>query len=509
MKQSEMKKSARIMWKVFGFMLLPLFLLLGVLWLIQIVFLGMFYGNIKTDELKNTTESVIENIENGDIQNRILFLSSNGDINIHVIDTSVFESVYTSGEVFDSVTYGWGPYGMWNLYDEVQQNGGEYVRYYSEEKEAKPLFENNTPPEFFRGDREEFREHFQRVPRPGFFENVGRHNDLLYAKLAYLSDGSEIMVVADTRMSPLDSTVKTLKIQLIWCSVITVFVSLVVSYFVAKSVSRPIEVLNMSAKKLARGDFEQKFDAKGYREIEELNDTLNFTSSELKKVETLRRELVANVSHDMRTPLTMIVGYGEAMRDIPGENNAENAQLIVDEANRLTRFVNGVLDLSKLQSGMYELDNEQTDLSEMLINEVDRYTNHLSGIGVTITADIKENISVLCDREKILQVVRNLIDNAVNYANDPKCVTIKLLAKDKNVVRVEIVDNGDGIDAEELGYIWDRYYKTNKNHKRNVAGSGIGLSIVKQILLLHKAKFGVETKKGVGSCFWFELNICE
>ena len=249
MKQSSQKKSARIMWKVFGFMLLPLFLLLGVLWLIQIVFLGLFYGNIKTEELKSTTESVISNIENDDIQNRILFLSSNGDINIRVIDTSMFESLYSSGEVFDSVTYGWGPYGMWNLYEEVLQNGGEYSRYYSEDENTFSFHHKN----------ELYREHFERVPRPGFFENVGRHNELLYAKLAYLSDGSEIMVVADTRMSPLDSTVRTLKIQLIWCSVITIIVSLVVSLAVAKSVSKPIEVLNKFAKRLANGNNDLQF----------------------------------------------------------------------------------------------------------------------------------------------------------------------------------------------------------------------------------------------------------
>ena len=510
MKRSKTKKSARIMWKVFNFMLLPLFLLLGTLWLVQTVLLGMFYGNIKTQELKSTTESVIQNIENNDIQNRIFFLSSNGDINIRVIDTSEFESMYTSGEVFDSVTYGWGPYGMLKLYDEVVQNGGEYSRYYTEEKEYVPFsVPDNSDSDILPEKPEKFREHFDRIPRPRFFENVGRHNDLLYAKTATLSDGSEVMVVADTRMSPLDSTVKTLRIQLIWSSVITIIISLVVSFFVAKSVSRPIEKLNLSAKKLANGSADLKFDARGYREIEELSDTLNYTAVELSKVETLRRELMANVSHDMRTPLTMIVGYGEAMRDIPGENNAENAQLIVDEANKLSGFVNNVLDLSKLQGGMYELECRRINLTQMLEYEVNRYTKLLADSGGIVTIDAQEDVFVVCDETKLLRVITNLLDNAVNYANDPKKVSVKLYVTDKNCARVEISDNGDGIDTNELPYIWDRYYKSNKNHKRNVVGSGIGLSIVKQILTLHKAKFGVETKKGLGSCFWFEIKKCD
>lgn len=502
-------------------MLLPTFLLLVVLWITQTVLLGVFYAGIKTEELKSTTEDVIENIENTDIHDKILFWSSNGNINIRVVDTSEFESLYSTGEAFDSVTYGIGTFGMWEMYKAAAENNGELVRYYSEDGNfeenfqlpnnngAKLTFPNgsdNTDPE---EERKNFRQHFERVPQPAFFDNVGKHNDLLYVRIATLSDGSEIMVVADTRISPLDSTVVTLRYQLCFCSILTIIVSLILSFIIAKRVSSPIENTTKSAKILAGGNFDVKFEGKGYREIEELNDTLNYASTELGKVEGLRRELMANVSHDMRTPLTMIVGYAEAMRDIPGENNPENVQVIIDEANRLTEFVNSVLDLSKLQSGMGEVNMTRVDITDILEKSAERYKKLLGETGIDINLEFSDHVFVYGDETKLTQVVHNLADNAVNYAKEPKKIAIKQTVTDKKTVRIEISDNGDGISPDELPYIWDRYYKTEKSHKRNVVGSGIGLSIVKEILKLHTARYGVATKENAGSTFWFELKISE
>ena len=523
MKQNKKKKrkSVKIRWRLFGAILIPTVLTLVTLWVLHTVFLGVFYSGIKTSELKKTTENVINNIESEDINDRILMLSNDGDINIRVIETSQFGTLYSTGDVFNSVTYGWESFSMFNLYEEVMEGGGELVRYYTEKPEP-PISSHNSfekkddfieiPTDFQndipRNDDElrHFRERFRPTVGPKFFDNVGKHNDLLYAKITELSDGVEVMVVADTRISPLDSTVKVLRHQLLFCSVITVLLSLVVSFMVAKRISSPIEKINKSAKVLAGGDFDVRFDGKGYREIEELSDTLNFASTELGKVEGLRRELMANVSHDMRTPLTMIVGYSEVMRDIPGENNPENVQVIIDEANRLTEFVNSVLDLSKLQNGMEELEITRVDITEMLETSAERYRRLMSTEDFELSLEYSDHAYVNCDVTKITQVLHNLTDNAINYAASPKKVTIRQVFTGENV-RIEISDNGEGIDQSELPYIWDRYYKTEKTHKRNYVGSGIGLSIVKEILKNHSAKFGVESSKNKGSTFWFELPL--
>lgn len=502
-------------------MLIPTLFLIVMLWIAQTVLLGIFYAGIKTNELEKTTNNVINNIESSDIRDRILFLSGNGNINIRVIDTAVFENLYSSGEDFDSVTYGWGAYGMWELYEDAKENGGEYVRYYSRENgfdegEQKGERERNDYSEDpFRdvpdiaGGLHRFGEKFERVPRPAFFENVIQQNDLLYAKVATLSDGSEIMVVADTRLSPLDSTVATLRMQLIFSTVLTVIVALIISFFIARRISNPIERINTSAKVLAQGTFDITFDGRGFREIEELSDTLSFAAGELGKVDNLRQELLANVSHDMRTPLTMIVGYSEIMRDIPGENNPENVQVIIDEANRLSAFVNSVLDLSKLQSGMEHLEPVRLNITEYLRRTVERYTRMMSDMGVSIELSCDEDAYVVCDETKMTQVLFNLVDNAINYANEPKKVKICQRRTSDNTVRIEISDNGNGIKREELPYIWDRYYKSDSAHKRNMVGSGIGLSIVKQILMMHSARYGVDTTEGKGSTFWFELEISD
>ena len=514
LKRSKKKHgSGRLRWKLFAAILIPAIILLVILWIIQTVFLGVFYGSIKTNELKRATDTVINHLESDDIKDRILTLSNDMDINIRVVETEQFNTLYTTGEAFNSVMHGWQTYGMFNLYNEVVENGGELVRYYSENEQVK----NNKnakdvpePPEFSPGEPmnseelEHFRERYKPIPRPNLFDNIGKHNDILYAKNVTLSDGTEIMVVADTRISPLDSTVKTLRHQLVICSAVTVILSLIVSYFISRHISKPIEKINKSAKVLASGDYDVKFDGKGYREIEELNDTLNYTSSELKKVEGLRRELVSNVSHDMRTPLTMIIGYAEAMRDLPGENTPENVQVIIDEAKRLSEFVNNVLDLSKLEEGMQEITPCRTEITAVLKTTCERYKKLVPEAGLELCLEGGEPIFVMCDESKTVQALNNLIDNAVNYAKKPKKVVVNCKTVGTKV-RIEVSDNGDGINPAELPYIWDRYYKTEKSHKRNIVGSGIGLSIVKKILLLHGARFGVETKQNEGSTFWFEL----
>lgn len=516
MKHIKKNSSGRLRWKLFAVILVPAIILLVILWIIQTVFLGVFYGNIKSNELKKATENVIEHLESDDIKDRILTISNDMDINIRVVETEEFKILYTTGEVFNSVMHGWQTFSMFNLYNEVVENGGELVRYYSENEEEKLPHPEDVPKpsEFLPGDPmnleelDRFRERYKPIPRPNFFDNVGKHNDILYAKTVTLSDGMEIMVVADTRISPLDSTVKTLRHQLVICSAVTVILSLIVSYFISRHISKPIERINKSAKILASGDYDVEFDGKGYREIEELNDTLNYTSTELKKVEGLRRELVSNVTHDMRTPLTMIIGYAEAMRDLPGENTPENTQVIIDEAKRLTEFINDVLDLSKLEEGMGNFAPCRTEITAILKTACERYKKLVSEVEFKLNVDTEKDVFIMCDKAKLEQALNNLIDNAVNYANAPKRVVVNCIIKGTKV-RVEISDNGDGINPSELQYIWDRYYKTEKSHKRNVVGSGIGLSIVKKILLLHRARFGVETKQNQGSTFWFELETTE
>ena len=199
----------------------------------------------------------------------------------------------------------------------------------------------------------------------------------------------------------------------------------------------------------------------------------------------------------------MITGYSEVMRDIPGENTPENIQIIIDEATRLTTLVNDVLDLSKLQSGTLDLAPEKFNLTESIEEILQRYVK-LTDYEITFHA--QEEVIVNADGLKISQVVYYLFNNALTYTGPDKKVMVEQeLCEGK--VRILVKDTGEGIPADKLKDIWERYYKVDKAHKRAQMGTGLGLSIVKTILELHGGAYGVESTEGAGSTFWFELDI--
>lgn len=235
-----------------------------------------------------------------------------------------------------------------------------------------------------------------------------------------------------------------------------------------------------------------------------MSATLNYTVNELTKSERLQRELIANVSHDLRTPLTMITAYAEVMRDLPGENTPENVQVIIDEAKRLTGLVNDLLDISKLQAGVSEIKMAEYNLTNGVKAVMDRYAKLVEQQGYKIIFCYDQEVWVEADEFKIYQVLYNLVNNAVNYTGEDKTVTVSQVVNG-GIVRIEVRDTGEGIAQDQLENVWDRYYKIDKNHKRAVMGTGLGLSIVKNILKQHDARYGVKSKPGQGSTFWFEL----
>ena len=277
---------------------------------------------------------------------------------------------------------------------------------------------------------------------------------------------------------------------------------------ISKVISRPIVKINQAAKALAQSNYDIHFEESGYREISELASTLNYAAKELSTVEALRRELIANISHDLRTPLTLITGYSEVMRDIPNEYKPENVQIIIDEAMRLSNIVNDMLDLSKLQSGTQELNCERFSLTSTLGMIVNRFVKLTEAKGYKISYKFEGEAVVYADELRISQVIYNLLSNAINYTGKDKTVKVTQNVAG-NRARVEVADTGEGIAEDKLPYIWDRYYKVDKSHKRATVGTGLGLSIVKAVLDMHGATYGVNSTVGQGSVFWFELPLAD
>ena len=215
---------------------------------------------------------------------------------------------------------------------------------------------------------------------------------------------------------------------------------------------------------------------------------------------------MANVSHDLKTPLTMIKAYAEMIKDISYKDKAkmnEHLDIIIDETDRLTLLVNDILDLSKLQSGENQnLKIEEFDLVKEINSILKKYEIIKETEQYNFEVEMPEAAIVKADRNKLNQVIYNLINNAINYTGEDKKVTIKVVKEKKNY-KVEIIDTGKGIKKSELPHIWDKYYKNSKKHQRNVVSTGLGLAIVKQILEQHEFNYGVNSVLNKGTTFYF------
>jgi len=300
-----------------------------------------------------------------------------------------------------------------------------------------------------------------------------------------------------------------IKQQLMYVCIIGIFIAIIISIFLSSKITEPITKITKKAKKLGSGDTEVTFEESGIKEIDELSEALTQAQMEMVKTDELRRDLMANVSHDLKTPLTMIKAYAEMIRDISYKDHDkmnEHLGIIVDETDRLTVLVNDILDLSRMQSNADTLSIETFDLADNIKTIVNRYQIIKETEKYIINVEMPESIKIKADKKKINQVIYNLINNAINYTGKDKTVTVRV-TKHKKYYLVEIIDTGKGIKESEIPYIWNKYYKNDKNHQRNVVSTGLGLSIVKEILELHGYEYGVKSVLKKGSTFYFKIKI--
>ena len=300
-----------------------------------------------------------------------------------------------------------------------------------------------------------------------------------------------------------------IKKQLLYVCILGLIVAVAFSIFLSKRITEPITKITKKAKKMGMGNTEVVFEESGIKEVDELSETLTQAQREMAKTDEFRRDLMANVSHDLKTPLTMIKAYAEMIRDISykdPEKMNEHLEIIVDETDRLTVLVNDILDLSRMQSNADTLCLEKFDLSSDIKTIVKRYQIIKETEQYNIILDMPDQIMVKADKKKLNQVIYNLINNAINYTGSDKTVTLRV-TKHKKYYLVEIIDTGKGIKESEIPYIWNKYYKNDKNHQRNVVSTGLGLSIVKEILELHGYEYGVKSELKKGSTFYFKIKI--
>ena len=295
-----------------------------------------------------------------------------------------------------------------------------------------------------------------------------------------------------------------LKNQLIYLTIIAIIFACTISYFLSRKITDPILDITDKARKLGSSPT-ISFPDYGVLEVDELAQVLTNAQVEMVKTDELRRDLMANVSHDLKTPLTMIKAYAEMVRDISYKDEKkriEHCDIIMDEVDRLNILVNDILTLSKMQANADGIQLTRFDLVKEIETIVKRYEIIKETENYHFVLDLPSKAIVSENKKKLNQVIYNLINNAINYTGDDKTVTIRV-KKEKDSYLVEIIDTGKGIKKEDIAFIWDKYYKNDKNHRRNVVGTGLGLSIVKSILEAHHFQYGVKSIVNKGTTFYF------
>ncbi len=472
--------------RIFLYLLLFVAVLLGLLWLFQIVLLDDFYRMLKTATLKRSAETIAQNIDNPELQTLVERISQENDVSILIIDEEMVMT-QTADLNAGSIIHRMSALDRQKFWEKAQASNNTWLQ----------LFDLRA----FRNVVYDARRFVGRVPPP----DDGRSESMLYLRLAARQDGKTAGIFLNALITPIGATVETLRSQMLIITVCLLLLSLLLSYVMSRRITRPIIDTNEAAKELSHGKFEPPQRKAVYREIGELNETLSKAARDLSKVDQLQKELIANISHDLRTPLTMIGGYAEVMRDIPNENTPENMQVIIDETKRLSTLVTAVMDYSRLQSGGQELTLGAYDLTMSVREVLKRYCKLTEQDGYDIVFDADVNVTVLADETKITQVVYNLINNAIMYTGEDKKVLVRQTVENEKVT-ISVIDTGSGIPPEEIPEIWNRYYRA-KNHRRAAIGAGLGLSIVKSILDMHHLPYGVESTMGKGSRFWFSVPV--
>ena len=497
-----------ISWKLFAYLALFTFFILVVVWTMQIGLLNYFYSQSKSDELKVTDSLVTDAIlhDPAALEDVVEECATEYLLCIRVfrVDGTTARQMVSAEVSGDCLIHRISSHYLTYLYNQAVNNGGVYTRKLSPDA----LFVTNPDamadpesPSAPHNKDESFRDRFWK-------SSLEQNVNMVRVRVITEPTGETYILMLNSELEPLNATVETLKTQFWFIAFILLWGALFLAILISRNISEPIKKMNRAAKRLAKGHYDADFRVGGYREVTELSESLTHASEQLSQNDTLQKELIANISHDLRTPLTMIVGYSEVMRDLPGENTPENVQVIIDETQRLSQLVNDLLDLSKLQAGTRLPSLETLNLTELIQSTMMRYEKLTQKDGYRIEYEADTSVDIRADRTMLLQVIYNLINNAINYTGEDKLVRVtQTLIANGTRVRVSVMDSGAGIPPEQIPLIWDRYYKIDKVHRRAMIGTGLGLSIVKQVLEAHHTTYGVESKVGVGSTFWFEMPV--
>ena len=297
--------------------------------------------------------------------------------------------------------------------------------------------------------------------------------------------------------------------SLIIAGVVGAAVAILLGLFLTRQFTKPIRALKKGAARIAKGDLAYRVDVKSRDEFGELANSFNSMAASLDGSEQSRRRLFADIAHELRTPLSVIGGTVDAMLDGVYEPNADNLNSIKEETEVLITLVGELRDLTLAESGHLKLEFEPTNLAELVRRRVSQADVIARGKNVTLRMDIAEGLpEIEADGRRIEQVVANLLDNALNHTPSGGIVMVAV-SRDKDGVLVSVSDTGEGVPAEDLSHIFERFYRVDGARSRKTGGAGLGLAIAKQMVELHGGRIWVESEVGKGSKFSFTLPVTQ
>ena len=441
-------------------------IILGFLYFFQIVFFNTYYKINQTNNLEQTVNLIEKNIDKENAKVLLNEISLNNEVCIQIVKDSnlIYYSDY-------------------------------YKHCAGKDNDALEVIISS----FINSDK--------KYLKVDFVNNIYNNKSLVYGKKLK----NNTYVFANSSLEPMDKSINLLKGQFLYVALIVLLLSFVISYYFSRRIAEPILKINQSAKKLADKSDKVKFTCETeVYELKELSETLNNTAKELNKTEELRREFLANVSHDLKTPLTMIEAYAASARDLNYNNKKKRERdlnIIIDEAERLNMLVNDILLLSKIESKTTKLNLEDINIKKEIETILERFAIYKND-GYIFEFNETEDYVITADKQGIERVIYNLINNAINYTGENKKVKITF-EKNQDILTINIIDTGKGIEEEDKKLVWNKYFRINKRHRRTTVGTGLGLSIVKEILEEHKFEYGIKSKLNKGSCFYFKCKIKE
>jgi len=286
-------------------------------------------------------------------------------------------------------------------------------------------------------------------------------------------------------------------------------IALLLTFVLSRRMTSPIEVLAKAARRLGHGDLSQRVRLQGESEVTALAEAFNSMAADLEYAEQLRRNMVADVAHELRTPLSNIQGYLEAIRDGVVEPDAAAIRSLSEETYLLSRLVNELQELSLAEAGELKLVYQAEDITNLVKQAVTPWQPQLTAGEISLSLELPDNLPlVTIDWQRVNEVLHNLLKNAV--AHTPKGGAINVAAGAKGKwVEVSVSDTGEGIPAEDLPHIFERFYRVDKSRARATGGSGLGLTIAKRLIEAHGGTIAVQSKLGEGSRFSFTLPVAE